>query len=98
MYIDPIKPTLTAPGTKRLNPKCDEPLSNIAFKCNLRRYIKDPDSGKMVEDYWETSKKMIADANFLEELRKYDKVRRCSLTVSKHGLNVCLVSALETKL
>ena len=30
--------TLTAPGAKRLNPKHDEPPSNFAFKCNLRRY------------------------------------------------------------
>jgi len=29
---------LTAPGTGRLNLKCEEPLSKIAFKFNLRRY------------------------------------------------------------
>jgi hypothetical protein len=33
-----MKPTLKAPGTKRLKLKCDEPLSNFAFNFNLRRY------------------------------------------------------------
>ena len=40
MQIGPIKPTLKAPGTKRLKLKCDVLLSNVAFKFNLRRYIK----------------------------------------------------------
>jgi hypothetical protein len=35
-----VKPKLKAPGTKRLKLKYDEPLSNFAFKFNLRRYIK----------------------------------------------------------
>ena len=39
MQIDPIKPTLKAPGTKLLKLKCDKPLSNFAFEFNLRRYI-----------------------------------------------------------
>jgi hypothetical protein len=30
---------LKAPGTKRLKLQCDDPLSNFAFKFNLRRYI-----------------------------------------------------------
>ena len=38
MQVDPIKPTLKAPVTKRLKLKYDGPLSNIAFKFNLRRY------------------------------------------------------------
>jgi hypothetical protein len=33
-----MKPTLKAPGTKRLKLKHDEPLSNVAFNFNLRRY------------------------------------------------------------
>jgi len=33
-----MKPTLKAPGSTRLNLKCDDPLSNFAFKFNLRRY------------------------------------------------------------
>jgi TPR repeat protein len=38
VQVDPIKPTLKAPGTKRLKPKYDQPLSSIAFNFNLRRY------------------------------------------------------------
>ena len=40
MQLDPIKPTLKVPGTKRSKLKCDKPLSNFAFKINLRRYIE----------------------------------------------------------
>ena len=43
MQVDPIKPTLKAPGTKRLKLKYDEPLSKFAFKLNVRRYTKDTD-------------------------------------------------------
>ena len=38
MQLDPIKPTLKAPGPNLLTLKCDEPLSTFAFKFNLRRY------------------------------------------------------------
>jgi len=36
-----MKPTLTAPGPKRLRLKHDQLLSNFAFNFNLRRYIVD---------------------------------------------------------
>ena len=38
VQLDPIKPMLQAPGTKRLKLKYDELLSNVAFKFKLRRY------------------------------------------------------------
>ena len=38
VQVDPIKPTLKPPGTKRLKLKCDVLLSTFAFKFNLRRY------------------------------------------------------------
>jgi len=38
VQVDPMKPTLKAPGTKRLKLQYGEPLSNFAFKFNLRRY------------------------------------------------------------
>ena len=41
MQVDPIKSTLKAPGIKLLKLKYDEPLSNFAFKFNLRRYIEE---------------------------------------------------------
>jgi len=36
--VDPIKPKLEPPGTKRLKLNCDVLLSTSAFKSNLRRY------------------------------------------------------------
>ena len=44
MQVDPIKPNLKAPGSKRLKLKYDEPLSNFAFNFNLRRYIEAEDA------------------------------------------------------
>ena len=41
VQVDPIKPKLKPPGTKRLKPKYDELHSSFAFKSNLRRYSKD---------------------------------------------------------
>jgi hypothetical protein len=38
VQVDPIKPTLKAPGTNRLKLNYDALLSNVAFKFNLRRY------------------------------------------------------------
>jgi len=38
VQVEPIKPMLKAPGTKRLKRKCGAPLSNFAFKFDLRRY------------------------------------------------------------
>ena len=40
VQVDPIKPKLKAPGTKRFKLKCDTLLSTSAFKFNLRRYTK----------------------------------------------------------
>ena len=37
MQLDPIKPTLKAPGGQRLKLKYEEPITNLAFKFNLRR-------------------------------------------------------------
>jgi hypothetical protein len=37
--VDPIKPTLKAPGTERLKLKYEELLSNFGLKFNSRRYI-----------------------------------------------------------
>jgi hypothetical protein len=35
--------------------------------------MKDPDSGQMVMDFWETAKKMMTDSAFLESLKSFDK-------------------------
>jgi hypothetical protein len=39
VQVDPIKPTLKAPGSKRLKLKSEELLSSFAFNFNLRPYI-----------------------------------------------------------
>jgi hypothetical protein len=39
VQVDPIRPTLKAPGAQRLKLKYEESLSNFAFNFNLRRYI-----------------------------------------------------------
>jgi len=41
VQVDPIKPTLKAPGSERLKLKCDILLSACAFNVNLRRYTKE---------------------------------------------------------
>jgi len=41
VQVDPIKPTLKAPASKRLNAKYDKLLSNFGFNFNLRRYNVD---------------------------------------------------------
>ena len=38
VQVDPIKPTLKAPGGERLKPKYDDVLSNLGVNFNLRRY------------------------------------------------------------
>ena len=53
VQVDPIKPTLKAPGSKPLKEKCDKVLSIFAFKFNLSRYttaIVDERIDKRFED------------------------------------------------
>jgi len=40
VQAEPIKPTLKAPGIKRIELKYDKSLSKFAFKFHLRHYIK----------------------------------------------------------
>jgi hypothetical protein len=47
VQVEPIKPTLKAPGPQRLKLEFDGLLSNFAFKLNLRRY--NPAVGKKAE-------------------------------------------------
>jgi hypothetical protein len=39
VQVDPIKPKLNLPGTKRFKLTCDILLSTSVYKFNLRRYI-----------------------------------------------------------
>ena len=47
VQVDPMKPKLKAPGTKRLKLNYDAPLSSFAVKFNLRRYIVLQDAAKV---------------------------------------------------
>lgn len=47
--------------------------------------LKDPGSGKMVDDYWESSKKVLADAGFLQSLKDFDKENIPAKTISMIG-------------
>jgi hypothetical protein len=40
VQVEPMKPMLKAPGTKRLKLQYDETLSNFAFQFSLRHYIE----------------------------------------------------------
>ena len=40
VQVDPMKPTLKAPGSEHSKLKSDDLLSNFAFNFNLRRYIE----------------------------------------------------------
>ena len=41
MQVDPITPTLKAPGYQRLKLKCDDLLSDFAINFNLRCYTEE---------------------------------------------------------
>jgi hypothetical protein len=45
VLVDPIKPSLKAPGTQRLKLQYDQMLSEFASKFNLRRYTKASETG-----------------------------------------------------
>jgi hypothetical protein len=48
VQVDPIKPTLKAPGIQPLKLKYVKLLSNVAFKFNLRRFIMADAQGREV--------------------------------------------------
>jgi hypothetical protein len=49
VQVDPIKPKLKPPGTKRLNVKYDILLSSSAFKFNLRRYKEGAEQRRVLQ-------------------------------------------------
>ena len=82
MQVDPTKPTLKAPGTERLKLKSDEPLSNFAFKFNLRRYTLAQRDAQLAQ-----SEAMLAQSNAIllreREARAWEvgEVGQCRLTL-----------------
>jgi hypothetical protein len=53
VQVDPIKPTLKVPGTKRLKLKYDEPILSFAFNLSLRRYTEVRADGQVAVDMGE---------------------------------------------
>ena len=49
MQVDPFKPTLKAPGTKRLKLKYEKLVSNPGFKLKMRRFSKADDAVREME-------------------------------------------------
>ena len=72
--VDPIKPTLKAPGTNRLKLQHDEPLSNFAFNFNLRRYA-------MV-----TTEQVRSDIQWIQD--KHARMRLGLAHITRHVLDV----------
>ena len=68
VQVDPINPTLKAPGIKQLKLPPDVPPSKLAFKFSLRRYSLAR----------ETVEKVLLENN----VYTYVEARRCSLTLS----------------
>ena len=51
MQVDPVKPNLKPPGTKRLKLNCDELRSTSAFKFNMRRFMMKDDAEDAAPSY-----------------------------------------------
>jgi hypothetical protein len=67
VQVDPIKPTLKPPGTKRLKLKYEKLVSSFGFNVNLRRYIK----GKAAAlDLQNIDTDMIIPKQFLKTIKR----------------------------
>lgn len=53
--------------------------------------VKDAQSGRMVDDYWEASKRMLMEDDFLLSLRNYDKDHIDPAIIKR--IKVCCVGA-----
>jgi len=62
-----MKPLVKASGTKRLRLRYDGPLSNFAFKFNLRRYSKAAEIGK-AHACLQLAQRMYLDAPYTREV------------------------------
>ena len=78
VQVEPIKPTLKAPGSERSKLKYDEPLSTLAFNFNMRRYTKELSYAHAVE----ASALRTQLADLRAQLTAALMVGRCRLTLS----------------
>jgi len=82
VQVDPVKPKFRLPGIERLTLKCDEPLSNVAFKFNLRRYTWAPPTSprsmtsSMPTGLWRQPRRSATPHRVRRLLPR--RVRRCS--------------------
>jgi hypothetical protein len=73
VQVDPIKPEFKPPGTTRLKLKCDDPLSNFAFKINLRRYtvaLAAPQPTMLIDDWILVQSSCADTAELLSDVRR----------------------------
>jgi hypothetical protein len=91
VQVDPIKPTLKAPGAERLKLKCDILLSTVAFKVNLRRY-----TSVLADAMTNLHSFIIIATNHVgDDVYRFETpVGRCSFTVSNPAMKAPEVSAL----
>ena len=79
-----------------MKPKCDEPLSNLAFNFNVRRYIEVTEERDMYEGgfiarmYDMSTKKTVMRQTMFE-------AGRCRLTVSRPELKARLASEIKMR-
>ena len=81
MQVDPIKPTLKAPGSERLKLKYDEPLSNFAFNIYLRRYTEVQIEESIDADY----ENIVAGDNTVKEYLRQGSEQRKALGLEDLG-------------
>jgi len=81
VQVDPIKPTLKAPGSERLKVEQEKLLSNFAFKFNLRLYTQASAAAWREQAATEAALK---------------KVEWCRLILSNPVLKPSTASAIET--
>jgi hypothetical protein len=82
VQVAPIRPTLKAPGTKRLKLQYDDTAFNFSFRIQLAPLHHDDDDEEPVAHTPRTS---------------FTEVGRCRLTLSKSVLKGPMVSALEAR-
>jgi len=82
VQVDPIKPKLKLPGTKRFKLTCDILLSRSAFKFNLLRFIKEDQEARQTKLFDQQEKKkremQVGPGGCWEEhLRMFTEVFYC---------------------
>ena len=83
MQVDPMNPTLKAPGSERLTLRCDYLLSIFAFNFKLRRY----NEGTKV-DGARSFQFTVQAQSIKRSLLLWDGARRCDTAVRRCRLTL----------